>query len=386
VGSLNVLNYFTTLGDRGADTAQELERQRAKLVSAVLGLDADVLGLMEIENTPSALDDFVASVNAASGYAMYQKAPDPAFTGTDSIRTALIYKPERVQAIGPGRSSSDEVFSRPPIAQEFSYAGNRFSVVVNHFKSKGSCPADSRDPNAEYGQGCWNVLRVEQAEALLDYIAELQALAGDPDVVVLGDLNSYLGEDPILHLEAGGLNNQILSVPEQQRYSYVFAGEAGVLDYALTTPSLSTSGASIWHINADEPRILDYNQEFNPPALYHPDQYRSSDHDPVLLGLALPADPAQLLRDFIAEFESLATLKLLDRAPVLLRARLALTLLRFEDRSTRLDRLDPAAVALAKKALQDAAKQVQQLAQRRKLSPELALHFQEQLQEIVSLL
>src|SRR5690606_16615478 len=69
------------------------------------------------------------------------------------------------------------------------------------------------------------------------------------------------------------------------------SGESGVLDYAMTTESLRVEGATIWHINADEPLILDYNTEYNPEGLYSQDAYRASDHDPFLLGLNLPADP-----------------------------------------------------------------------------------------------
>jgi hypothetical protein len=54
----------------------------------------------------------------------------------------------------------------------------------------------------------------------------------------------------------------------------------------------NVTGATIWHINADEPLILDYNTEFNPPGLYQPDAFRSSDHDPLLFGLALGTVPS----------------------------------------------------------------------------------------------
>lgn len=299
VASLNVLNYFTTLGERGADTLEELERQRAKLVSAVIALDADVVGLMEIENNdangdPVALDDFVASINAELGAEVYARAPDPNSTGTDAIRTAIIYRPAVVTALPISLSDEDPVHSRLPIAQAFSYEGDTFSVVVNHFKSKGSCPSDASDPNADMGMGCWNVLRTQQAEALLAFIDELKAETGDEDVIVLGDLNSYLAEDPIAVLEAAGLTNLVTSLPVEGQYSYVFFGESGVLDYAMTTPSLDVSGVTIWHINADEPRLLDYNTEFNPPLAYVPDAFRASDHDPIVIGISFTRDPLSL--------------------------------------------------------------------------------------------
>jgi hypothetical protein len=74
----------------------------------------------------------------------------------------------------------------------------------------------------------------------------------------------------------------------------VFDGFSGELDHGLAAPSLAdnVTGATIWHINADEPLILDYNTEFNPPGLYAPDAYRTSDHDPLLIGLTLATAPA----------------------------------------------------------------------------------------------
>ena len=78
----------------------------------------------------------------------------------------------------------------------------------------------------------------------------------------------------------------------EDAYSYLFDGQFGYLDYALSSASLSlqVTGAAEWHINADEPDILDYDTSFKPPeqeALYEPNAYRSSDHDPVLVGLDL---------------------------------------------------------------------------------------------------
>ena len=76
-------------------------------------------------------------------------------------------------------------------------------------------------------------------------------------------------------------------------YSYVFDGQSGYLDHALASPSLvaQVTGVTEWHINADEPTVLDYNVEFKSAAqvaaYYEADPFRSSDHDPVLVGLSL---------------------------------------------------------------------------------------------------
>lgn len=304
VGSFNVLNYFTQLDDgscadcRGANTSAEFTRQRNKIIAAIQALNADVVGLMEIQNNGNtALDNLVAGLNAAMGAGTYAALPLPAAgTGTDAIRVAMIYKPSRVSLVGLPKSDTAAINSRPTLAQSFSANGKTFSVVVNHFKSKGSCPTDgSADTDQGDLQGCWNAKRVLQAEQLLDFISTVQAAAGSEDVLVIGDLNAYAKEDPIDTLTGAGLVDEVGRF-SSFGYSYVFDGAAGRLDHAISTPGLSAKVAGVvhWHINADEPSVIDYNTEFKQPACatcgpdyYAANPYRASDHDPVLVGLNL---------------------------------------------------------------------------------------------------
>ena len=308
VASFNTLNYFTTLGSlnpdaRGADTAQEFARQQAKEVAAIEGLGADVVALMEVENNgATAIGSLVAALNAASGAGTYAFVNEPVLNapnefggtfGTDAIKVALIYRTSTVMPVGDAQSSADPIFSRPPLIQTFQRTGgsDAFTLAVNHFKSK-NCGGDTgADSDQGDGQGCFNALRVTQAEALTSLIGGL----GVPNVLIVGDLNSYTEEDPIHTLEAAGYTGlSEMYVPDEERYSFAFDGQSGELDHALAGPDLvdNVTGAAVWHINADEPLILDYNTEFNPPALYAPDAYRASDHDPIVVGLTLNAPPA----------------------------------------------------------------------------------------------
>lgn len=286
VASFNTLNWFTTLNERGADTAEEQERQLAKLTAALRGLDADVVGLMEVENNgDTAIKALVDRLNQAAGPGTYTWVRHP-YPGTDEIHVALIYKPAKVTPAGAARSSEDPVFDRPPLVQTFRPASGRtpFTVIVNHFKSKGCGGAEGPDEDQGDGQGCYNARRVAQAGA----IAAIADAAPNP--LVIGDLNAYAAEDPIDVLTDAGLVGQTARfVRPADRYSYVFQGQAGELDHALAGRALSrrVTGTTIWHINSDEPVFLDYNTEFNPPEFYRPDAFRSSDHDPVLLGLDL---------------------------------------------------------------------------------------------------
>jgi predicted extracellular nuclease len=306
VASFNVLNYFNGDGlgggfptERGANTALEFERQRAKIIAAIVALDADVVGLMEIENDgsgpTSAIADLVDGLNEATAPGTWDWIDDPATDVAkpdEPIKTALIYRPGVVEPVGVSLSDTDPSFERYPVAQTFRLIDNGevVTVLVNHFKSKGSCDeaTDPADLDQGDGQGCFNATRVAEAEALLGFIAELQADTGDDDVLVTGDLNAYAQEDPILALLDGGLVD-LLALHEDNAYTYVFDGQAGVLDHALATASLvhQITGADAWHINADEPSVIDYNTEFKPQDLYQPDLYRASDHDPVLVGIDL---------------------------------------------------------------------------------------------------
>lgn len=336
VGAFNTLNYFLTLDAlddstnnddpadnvcggnanldcRGADLSQpnEFPRQRAKLLQAIIGLDADVLGLNELENTPGVepLADIVSGLNDILGPNTYAYI-DTGTLGTDAIKVGIIYKPAKVTPVGNYAvlTSSvdprfDESRNRPSLAQTFEEVGTgaRFTVAVNHLKSKGSACAG--DPDTGDGQGNCNGTRTNAARALVDWLASDPTGSGDPDFLILGDLNSYAQEDPIKAIIAGAddtlgtsddWTNLIAHFQGLFAYSYVFDGQLGYLDHALANASIfpQVTGATDWHINADESDVYDYDTSFKPAsqqAIYEENAYRTADHDPVLIGLNLTA-------------------------------------------------------------------------------------------------
>lgn len=285
VASFNVQNYFTTLKSqnksaRGATTFDEFVARSAKVARALYEMNADIVGLMEIENNGEiALADLVRRVNALYGNEVYAFMRDPqSGTGTDAIKCGFIYKAAKVTADGEARSDLHKIYSRPPIAQTFAANGGlHFTVVVNHFKSKGGCPSAG---DVDEGQGCWNGKRTREAEALLGFVERLKVASGSTDVVVLGDLNSYMQETPIKTLQQGGLENLNEQIAPHQRYSSQFQGESGFLDYVLVTPSLrpQVTQVAVWHINSDEP-VGDTVEETQATP------FRSSDHDPLIISL-----------------------------------------------------------------------------------------------------
>ncbi len=325
VASFNVLNYFLTLDQggstedcgpvgnkqecRGADADQpnELPRQRAKIIAALAELDADVVGLMEMENTPGVepAADLAAGLNDVLGAGTYDYV-DTGVVGTDAIRVGFLYKPGVVSLAGDFDvldSSDDPRFidtsSRPMITQTFDEiaSGERFTVSVNHLKSKGSACAG--DPDTGDGSGNCNITRTQAAEAIVDHLATDPTGSGDPDHLIIGDLNSYDHEDPIDSLVGGGYTDLVKREGGELAYGYVFDGQSGYLDHALANASMETqvTGAAEWHINADEANILDYDTSFKPDpvdAIYAPDQFRSSDHDAVLVGLDMTLNEVTL--------------------------------------------------------------------------------------------
>ena len=309
VASFNVLNFFNGNGmgggfptSRGAETAFELQRQLAKEVSALMAIDADIVGLMEIENDApphSAIEDLVAGLNAAMGAPTYSFI-NTGVTGTDEIKVALIYKPGAVTPVGAYRTLTSAVdprfidtLNRPSLAQTFEdvFTGQKLTVVVNHLKSKGS--ACTGDPDTGDGQGNCNQTRTAAAAALASWLATDPTGSGDPDFLIIGDLNSYTFEDPVTTLTTSGYTNLVRHFDGLVAYSYVFNGESGYLDHALASQSLvsQVNDVADWHINPDEPTVLDYNTNFKTAnqvnTFYSPGPYRSSDHDPVIIGLHL---------------------------------------------------------------------------------------------------
>ncbi len=329
VAAMNTLNFFVTadypsgvldnkcgplnnVECRGWDSDQPLEftRQRDKLLQALSGLNADIIGLNELENS-TGVEPLASIVSGLPGYGYIATG----VIGADAIKVGMIYRPAVVTPVGDFKlltSAVDPRFidakSRPSLAQTFEVnaTGARFTVVVNHLKSKGSDCIDVGDPDLGDGQGNCSQTRRAAAEALVDWLAADPTGSGDPDFIIMGDLNSYAQEDTIDEIKAGSddlagtsddFTNLIAHFQGAYAYSYTFDGQAGYLDHALANASLfaQITGTADWHINSDEPDVLDYDTSFKPAAqdaLYEVNAYRTSDHDAVVVGLIPNAPPS----------------------------------------------------------------------------------------------
>ncbi|GAB2457855.1 5'-nucleotidase [Conyzicola lurida] len=321
--SFNVFNYFTTFGGdaRGADDEAHFLVQQSKIVAAINALDADVVGLMEIENSvklgeapDEALGNLVAALNAASAPGTWAFVPTPAplldAATTDFITNAIIYKPAAATPVGDSFAQVDETvwdIAREPVAQIFETVANGkvITVVANHFKSK-SAPTGNTAPEPADLQGFFNAERVEQATSLVGFVGGITAdPAKGENVLLVGDFNAYGQEDPAQVLTAAGLVD-LVPTKDPSEYTYTFDGELGSLDHAFATPELAASvtGVDVWNINS--PEWSDRGYEFGAAEAGTP--FRSSDHDPIKVGIDSAPAPVNIdilsINDFHGRLEA----------------------------------------------------------------------------------
>jgi predicted extracellular nuclease len=318
VVSANVLNYFTTLNSRGAATATELNNQRTKLVEKLRKLNADIYGISEMQNfanggtnggtyTNAALADLTTALATATGraYTFIDTinganivGGNITINGTDAIRNAIIYDPVKVTPVGLAALYNNGDQNRPSLAQTFrptsglQTASQTFTVVVNHFRSKGSGCGAGDDV---YQGGC-NSMRIAMSSAVRSWLSTNPT--GDPAgtnrrYLLIGDFNAYYGETPMQDFEgAGGYIDLINAILGPTAYSYNFGAQAGYLDHVFANPAMNVLVKSVLelHVNADEPtalQALDSNLKSATAqtAYFGVNEFAASDHDPILIAL-----------------------------------------------------------------------------------------------------
>ncbi|PPA30646.1 nuclease [Aeromonas jandaei] len=371
IGSFNVLNYFTShssIGgalnvlckdqadadnakgcNRGAKSQADFEKQRTKIVNAITEMDADLLGLMEMENNGfgdnSAINNLVTRLNeqqkdASKRYA-YVRLPaslltSEKFFGGDAIMVAMIYRPalltpaseasvirmpeQRYTTGGVAKTAGQ----RDSLVQSFTVAGSKdpLTLVVNHLKSKGSGCYENGDGKTEPAdlQGKCTEFRVSAAKVLGEAVSKLPG-----QVLLVGDFNSYAKEDPIRvltdynpaaserkivsasHTFIGdqsyeqlgrevarnyGLIDLNVKFNKEKAISYSYDSELGTLDYALANPALASKVANVadWHINSFESNLFEYGNQYTGTLLKSDNPFSASDHDPIIVDLKMKGD------------------------------------------------------------------------------------------------
>ena len=291
VASFNVAHFWTTLdngvnGALGADLQEEYDRQLDKLVDAIIELDADILALNELENNGTiAIYALVNAVNIALGGPVYDPVTEPSSTGPQLERNHIIYKPSSVDQIGATQDYGGNVYDSNPIGASFMHniSSEIFSIISCKLSERNCAGATGANEDQEDGQDCFNDRRKQQVENILLSVTELQDSISDNDVLILGDMAAYIQEDPLDMFRANGFFDMIAS-------NYYTSGQDG--EWGARNQILANSGmvsqvqdGDVWHINADEPFVIGYNEDFPNQDLYQVDPYRSSDHDPVFVGL-----------------------------------------------------------------------------------------------------
>ncbi|MFQ2908071.1 ExeM/NucH family extracellular endonuclease [Aeromonas allosaccharophila] len=371
IGSFNVLNYFTShssIGgalnvlckdqtdadsakgcNRGAKSQPEFEKQRTKIVNAITAMDADLLGLMEMENNGfednSALHNLVTRLNEqqkdASKHYAYVRLPvstltDGKFFGGDAIMVAMIYRPALLTPSGDASviklpeqryitgGVAKTAGQRDSLVQTFTIAKSKepLTLVVNHLKSKGSGCYENGDGKTEPAdlQGKCTEFRVSAAKVLGEAVSKLPG-----QVLLVGDFNSYAKEDPIRVLtdynpatserkivsashtfigdqsyeqlgrevtRSYGLIDLNVKFNKEKAISYSYDGELGTLDYALANSALASkvAGVADWHINSFESNLFEYGSQYTGTLLKSDNPFSASDHDPIIVDLRLEID------------------------------------------------------------------------------------------------
>jgi predicted extracellular nuclease len=308
VVAFNLGNYFNGnghgegfAGQRGAADSVGLRAQTDRLKSVIAALEPDILTVMEVENDGYGPDSALADLAGALGNDWRYLATDQK-PGRDAIRIGILYNGGNIEPVGPARLQTGIDQGRLAMAQVFGQTGTKqtLRVVAVHFKSKSCRGAEGPNRDQNDGQGCYARVREQAALALARWLKQLDRIAQPAEPVVptagtliTGDLNSYAREIPLQRLEQAGFTDLIRQRHGLYSYSYRFRGRAGTLDYLLADAPLLNRvlAARTWAINADEPRALSYDSALSGAGSLSSERrsapWRSSDHDPLVLDLAL---------------------------------------------------------------------------------------------------
>jgi len=271
----------------GPANAAQAANQHTKIVAALLAIDADVYGLIEIQEGQVALTKLITAMNDLTVAGRYSFVNDGGSPYGSYTKVGYLYRTDRVTPyLGLKNStlSTSDSYRLKEQAFTLNSNGERFIFSLNHFKAKSGCPTSGVDTDKGDGQGCWNATRVAEATSTINFSTANKTFYNENDVLIMGDLNAYGKEDPVVTLVNAGYTDLHRAYHADSAYSYVFNNEAGYLDNALVSASLrsSVTGVTVFHINSDEPSMFEYNGN-----AYQPNMYRSSDHDPVVVGLSL---------------------------------------------------------------------------------------------------
>jgi predicted extracellular nuclease len=190
---------------------------------------------------------------------------------SSGVDTRLSFSPGRIDPTNSAFASS-----RKPLAGEFTFDGHKLFVIANHFNSKGGDqPLYGRFQPPTRGS---ETQRHQQAQIVHDFVQSILTADPSADVVVLGDLNDFEFSDTVTMLKAGVLHALIETLPQSERYTYVFEGNSQAIDHILLSNHLFNSRPFAYD-------VVHVNSEF---------AIQASDHEPQVVRLTLGSVPIYL--------------------------------------------------------------------------------------------
>lgn len=267
----------------GPDNYSEHQKQRKKVSNALAKINADLYGFVEIEQGQDALAELAADLTTNTGRT-FTYIDDGGSASGSYTKAGFVYCSEVLTPHFGLQENDDAGVAERKKTQAFMEiaTGEKFLFSVNHFKAK-SGKGYGNDADQGDGQGQFNATRVREAYSVLASYAEDCVFYNDSDILIMGDLNAYAKEDPIMVLQQGGMTDLHRAFHADSSYSYTYHGDAGYLDHALCNSTLypQVTGMVAYHINSDESDNYTYDKS-NDASMF-----RCSDHDPVIVGLRL---------------------------------------------------------------------------------------------------
>jgi uncharacterized protein len=272
----------------------------------------DVIGLIEVENL-KVLKKLADKINAD---AVSEKQINPEYEayleeGNDvrGIDVGILVRKSKVKVVEVKQLGKDAVFTapdkqsyplfdRPSLLAKLEYADAKlgkpfeFTFVINHLKSYSGIDDEKTGSRTRLKKRL-------QAEWLANFVAERAKANATERLILSGDFNAYQfndgyndvigilkGSPDINALEPSktpintGLFNLVDFLQANQKYSYVFAGNAQTIDHMLVNEAASVRSLKFGYVRVDADFPLIYYNDASRPE-------RLSDHDPALLYLSL---------------------------------------------------------------------------------------------------
>ena len=270
VCGFNLENYYMTWGSMGADSYSEHQDQRAKISKALKKINADIFGLVELQQGNEAVEEIVNDLNKNLPGRNYKYFSD-ASSGTYQ-KVDFVYDANTVEPISnkPAETNVEVQNRKKMMCFRELATGEKFIYSINHFKAMNTGGADRR---------------ANEANAVMSLYSSYSGSnnVNDKDLLIMGDLNCYAFTDPIKQFLNRGMLDLHRAFHADSSYSYMFGGLASYIDHAFANPTLykQVTGMAAYHINSDEDDKYTYDKS-NDLTMF-----RCSDHDPVLVGLKL---------------------------------------------------------------------------------------------------